>query len=280
MKETNKVLAREWVRQSALVALLLVASVAQSKAQSYNLSTGGTSLQINAGTPNPGLSNWLVGGADELNQQWFYYSVGGGNVNSIDTISPWSLYTQTGSTLSGAYSNSTLSVTTFYSLNNVSQNSSTLAELTTQVALQNLSGATQSFNFYQYSDFTIGGAAGGQDVEFTGTGFPYTVYQYNPSNLGIGFLTGTIDIGPGTTVEEMAGTSTMFGLVNGQPSPSFNNTLTAGPGVVDFGYEFTATLAPDASITFSELQTVPEPSSVALISSGMLAVGLFYKRKK
>ncbi|HSY43758.1 MAG TPA: hypothetical protein VK811_07585 [Candidatus Acidoferrum sp.] len=262
-----------WKYQAALLGILLAVPVVQSQAQTYNLSTGTTSLQINAGGSNAGLSNWMNGGVNELAQQWFYYSVGGGNVNSIDTINPWSLVSQSGTSLSGTYSDSTLSVTTTYALAS--------AGLTTQVAVQNLSGSTEAFNFYQYSDFGIGGVSAGQDVYFPGSGFPYTVYQYNPNNAGIGYLQGSVDVGIGTTVEEAAGINngTQLGLKNGNPAPNFTNSSgIVGPGSVNFGYEFTATLAPGSSITFNELQVVPEPSALALISCGILVFGLFSRR--
>lgn len=269
-----------WKYQGVLLGILLAAPVIQSQAQTYSLSTGGTSLQINAGGSNAGLSDWMAGGVNQLAQQWFYYSVGDGAVNSIDTINTWSLLSQSGTSLSGTYSDSTLSVTTTYALAS--------AGLTTQVAVQNLSGSTEAFNFYQYSDFGIGGVSAGQDVYFPSSGFPYTVYQYNPNNAGIGYLEGSIDVGLGTTVKEVAGTyngtdgSDQFGLENGHTAPTFTGspgTLLAGPGSVDFAYEFTATLAPNSSITFSEIQAVPEPSSLVLLSFGMLALGLFYRRE-
>jgi hypothetical protein len=78
---------------------------------------------------------------------------------------------------------------------------------------------------------------------------------------------------------------TMFGLVNGNPAPIFDNTLTAGPGNVDFAYEWDVNLAasgnPGSSITFSEIQVVvPEPSSVGLVVSGMVALAFFYRRRQ
>lgn len=284
MKTINKALAtRLWIQCGTVMAILLAASAIQSKAQVYTLATGDTSLQINLAASNPGLSDWTIGGVNQLEQQWFYYSIGGGDVNSIDNIAPWSTPTLNGGStpsLSETYtSNAEVSVTATYTLQSLS---TAVAQLGTQVAIQNLSGQTQSFNLYQYSHFSLGGISGGQDVYFANAGFPYTVYQYNPANTGGGFLEETVNAGLGVTVEESAGiySGTQLGLENGNPSPNFTDPSgVIGTGNVNYGYEFTAILAPNASITVSTLQTVPEPSSLAFISSGMLVLGFFYWRK-
>src|SRR5580658_5909477 len=90
MKKTDKALASGgWVGQSAAIAILFAASVIQGQAQSYTLSTPDTSIQINLGGATPGLSDWTVDGVNQLDYQWFYYSVGSSALNSIDTIAPW-----------------------------------------------------------------------------------------------------------------------------------------------------------------------------------------------
>ena len=74
--------------QAALFGLCFVGFVAQSRAQIItNLTSQNSSLQLNLGSPGGGVSDWLVNGVNQLNQQWFYYSVGSGPVESIDTIS-------------------------------------------------------------------------------------------------------------------------------------------------------------------------------------------------
>ena len=283
MKIKNALGGQIGILKSTVIAILLAGSAFKSGAQTYNLSTGDSSVQINGGS-SPAVSDWTAAGVTEMPQQAFYYSVGSGNVNSIDTINSWTLLSQSATALSGTYVNSTLGVTNTYSLQDEYNGSTELSALTTTISLQNVSDSSQTFHFYQYSDFTIGGTPAGQDVEFTGTGFPYTVYQFNPNNIGEGFLEGNIAIGLGVTVGEVAGINdgTDFGLGENVPAPNFNSTdLTAGPGPVDFGYEFTATLAPLSSITITETQTVPvpEPSSMALISLGILALGMFKGRR-
>jgi hypothetical protein len=268
-----------WGFQGALFAILIAASVIQAQAQNYNLATGDTSLQINLGGANPGLSDWTVGSVNQLEQEWFYYSVNGGSVNSIDTIAPWSAPTINGGispTLSETYASTSLSVTTTFLLQSLNHS---VAQLGTQVSIQNLSGASETFNFYQYSAFGLGGVPGNQEIQVYPAGTS-TLYQY--STLGGGYYTEQANTGVGTTVTEGAAINngTQLGLKNGNPTVNFTDPSgLVGPGSVNFAYEFTATLAPNSGIILSTIQTVPEPSSLALISSGLLALSVFYGRK-
>jgi hypothetical protein len=99
-------------------------------------------------------------------------------------------------------------------------------------------------------------------------------------------LNGQVNV-PGVTVGEVAGLydGTQFGLENGNTAPNFNSSVLSASGSnVDFGYEFEATLAPTSSFVISEIQIVPEPTSVALVSVGLLGLlggrrlGCFKKR--
>jgi hypothetical protein len=265
-----------WMYRSALLAILLSASIVQSQAQNYTLAARNSSLQVNIGTGG-GLSDWTINGVNQLEQQWFYYSVGSGAVNSIDTIAPWStpiVTTGNTSSLTETYANSTLSLTTGYTLQS-QQTGSLLSKLGIAVTLVNLSSTSQTFHLFQYSDFWLGGVSGGQNVQFVGTASPYTVNQTSTSG---GSLTGQIiatAAGAPAQVEEVAGIfdGNQFGLANGNAAPIFNDTvLSAGPGNVTYGYEINATLAAGSSLIVSEVQSVPEPSSLALITLGMTAM--------
>lgn len=284
MKSTDETLSvRSWMRRSApmvtCAGLLLVGSAIQSSAQIYNLAAQDTSLQVNL---NGGLSDWTIDGGNQLDQQWFYYSVGTGPVNSIDTISPWTTPTTTtgnSPTLTETYANSILSVETLYDLQSQLPGSGR-ATLGTTVIIDNVSSTAQTFHFYQYSDFDLGGTPGGQSVQFQGTTRPYEVMQTGNGGL----LTGTINALSGGTfasVEEVAGVydGTQFGLANGNPAPIFNDSSLSASGNVDYAYEIDATVAPGSSIVISEIQSVPEPGALALLSAGLLGLGVLGRRR-
>jgi hypothetical protein len=286
MKKINKAPAsHRWNYLGAIVLFLFTFSVVQSQAQITNLVARNTSLQVNLTGPNAGLSDWTVNGVNQLNQQWFYYSVGGSPVYSIDNISAWSAPTivignGNSPSLTETYANSTLSVSATFQLVS-SPIGSPKAQLITTIGIVNESSSAETVNFYQYSDFDLGGAPGGQTVQFPGTIQPYNVTQTGNG----GPLTGSISSvsgGTGDVVGEIAGlyNGSQFGLLNGNPAPTFNSTiLSAGPGDATFGYEITATIAAGSSVTISELQAVPEPSSLALISCGILALAFFHRSR-
>jgi hypothetical protein len=274
--------------QNTLIAILFAGTVVQSGAQIYPLSAQDSSVQINVAG---GVSDWMIDGVNQLNQQWFYYSVGSGPVYSIDTIASWSTPTishGSAPTLTEMYANSTISVKTQYILQGQASGSG-MATLGDAITINNPSATAQTYHFYQYSDFYLGGVSGGQYVQFNSNGAG-TAYQVIQTGLTGATLTGTVTaLSGGTSVspEEQAGIydGTQFGLGNGNPAPLLNNTLNAGPGNVVYAYEWDVTLAasgnPGSSLTISEIQAVvPEPSSVALVASGMLVLALLYRRRQ
>lgn len=281
MKTTNDTVSvRSRICSGALLGVftgvLLVASAVPSRAQ-YDLSVQDTSLQVNLGG---GLSNWTLNGVNQLDQQWFYYNMGGNPVDSIDTISAPStpilggqvvLGTLVNTNITTTYADSALSVKTKYTLG---ANASG-ATLSTVVTLNNLTGSSQTFNFYQFSHFGLGGSSTGQNVHFLGTTSPYEVTQTGNGTLLTGTVT-ALNAGVPSPVEEIAGVydGTQFGLENGNPAPNFTDTSLSATGNVDYAYQFTATLAAGGSLTISEIQSVPEPSPLALVSCGILALGL------
>jgi len=286
MKSLEKSLA-SGVRlyKSAVIAILVAGSVVQSVAQIYTLSARNTSIQITDSGVNSGVSDWVINGVNQLNQQWFFYSIGAGAVNSIDTISSPSAPVLGGSsrspTFTTTYSDPLISVTPTFTLGSSPVGSST-ATLGTAITINNPSAGTLTYHFYQFSDFYLDGVSGNQNVQFTANGLgSFNVVQ---TSLTGGTLVGTVSAisgGTSDTTEVEAGVGTLFGLVNGNPAPMFNNIpLSAGPGNVVFAYEWDATVVSGGSVSISEIQSVPEPFSVTLISSSLVLLALSYWRRQ
>jgi len=260
----------------AVIPLLVIGTAVQSTAQT--ISVANSSLQLNATSGS--LTSWTVNGQNELNSQSYYYSIGGNPVNSIGTISAPStpifggqsfLGTLLSTNVSVTYENSALDVTTKYILETQSGG----AELASTFTIVNPTAASEVLSFYQYSDFALGGA-GGQSMQFLLGTTNYAMLQNGHGMYLNGELSAIVG-GVPATVGEIAGPydGTQFGLGNGNPAPLFNNSVLSASGSnVNFGYEFEATLNPGSALVISEIQTVPEPSCIALVSVGMLGVGL------
>jgi len=272
--------------QNIFVAMLCAGSVVQSKADLYTIAARDTSLQIDTAG---GLSQWIIDGANQLNEQSFYYSLGSSPAASIYTIglaSTPSLTTNISKTtisLNTTYANSVISVGTLFSLQS-SPVGSGKAALSQTLTINNLSLTSQVFHFYQYSDFDLGGVSGSQSVQFSsnGSGQQYQVVQTGLNGVILTGLVTSVTGGSAVQSEVQAGLfdGTRFGL-GGGGSVTLNNTPAAGPGDVVYAYEWDATLAPGTSITISEIQTVvPEPASAALFACGTLAAALLCRRRQ
>src|ERR1700722_17686055 len=162
MKKFYQSCGRVWMLQGAFIVALLVVSAVQSKAQTYDISAANASLQIDLSGANAGLSDWTLSGVNQLEQQWFYYSIGSGPVESINMLTPSGTPSVSSSSLSETYSSSTAFVNTSYSLGSPVSGAS---QLHTSILIQNLTGSTQTFHLYQYSDFDLNNILGGQSVQ-------------------------------------------------------------------------------------------------------------------
>jgi hypothetical protein len=264
--------------KGAFFAILLTVPVIQSQAQT--LTVGSTSLQVNLG-PSAGLSNWTIDGVNQLDYQWFYYSVGSGAIASIDSIGspgvPEIINSSSTAILNETYTGTTVGATALFELEGASSASGS-AKLATTITLKNLGSTAQTFNLYQFSDFDLGNTPGNQNVQFAGTGAPYQVTQTGIA--GGGPLVGTLNAGF-ATVGEAAGIEdgNQLGILSGNANPNLNSTSLSATGAVDFAYEISETLNPNQSIIISELQSAPEPSTTMLVLPGILAFGLLYGRK-
>jgi hypothetical protein len=276
MKLLNKPLThRVRLYQNTLVAILFAGAVIQSEAASFTLSNSFWNVKFDTAVSS-GLPGGQVPGVVNLVEQSLYYSLGGGPLSSVTNFT-LSL-TQSGIAnpkVTATYTSpGNLSVAAAYTLSGT--------VLSDTITLKNLSASSQTISLFQFSDFILGGAAGAQMVNMISNS--PTQYGANQTGGGISLQNQVQYIGTsGATTEMQAnGGGSHFGpFIGGPPYTLDNSTLNASGNAV-FAYEWDVVLAPNTSFIISETSTitVPEPSSLALIVSGMLGLALLYRRRQ
>ena len=249
--------------------VILIGSLAtiQSHAADYTLSQTllgqYSSVDINTVT-GAGVSNWQVGGVNQLNYHWFYYRVGAvgpeAPIQNIDNT-PTTVYNAAARTLDLTYDNGSYSVRTLFKL--TSGNTPNLSET---ITVNNHSGSSLDFHFFQYSDFDLYGLGGGQSVQFSTnsvTGQYYKALQTDGTRTVTELVNSAA---PAIShFEAQFANVTLTSLLDGGPT-TLSDATSAGVGNVTFAYQWDVTLADTGSFQLSKLLTVvPEPSTFSLI---------------
>src|SRR5579884_670489 len=140
--------------KASSLAIMLAAVLLSpaSQAQVVTLQDGNSSALVNVNS-SAGMSQWLVNGINNLNQQWFWYSVGEGNVaapiNNIATAN----YTQSAAnTVDTIYNNGSYGVEINYTLTGGGTGSADISE---GITIHNGTASSLDFHFYQYSAFQL-----------------------------------------------------------------------------------------------------------------------------
>jgi hypothetical protein len=270
----------------ALAAALL--QVSSSQAQ-VNLSQGTSAVSINpGGGPGVvGMNGWSIGGQNQLSQQWFWYridNIAGLNVNqTIDTISLATVTPYDGTRgVRLLYANSAISIQVDYHLTGVSSLESTISE---SITVNNLTATPLAFHFFQYSDFNLAGTSGGDSGAISQnliTGL-YNVADQVEGAIAFEETVAT----PGANRASVHMPPSIITALLGTSGDLDNLTGFTGVGNVAYGFEWNgaggdAMLDPGEQLLIGKnkylnLAFVPEPSSFALISLGL--VGLLARRR-
>src|SRR5258708_2537364 len=149
---------------SWLAALAVALQVLNTEAQTYTLTDGNSSVSLTPGS-SIGMNNLTVDGQNQLNQQWFYYSIGNASVAApISSLTLSSAVQPSGSLLNTTYTGTGFSLQAVYSLVGGALGSG-VSDLGEQIKIQNTSAAPLTFHFFQYADFNIGGTANNTVVQ-------------------------------------------------------------------------------------------------------------------
>jgi hypothetical protein len=260
------------------VALAVALSASVSEAQIVNLANGNSAAAVNLGN-QAGMYSWTINNQPQLAQQWFWYRVDGDPTgqHSIDTIGP-ATFSANANTLNALYtSGNGFSINLSYTLNGGSAGSWN-SDISESITINNLTGSSLVFHFFQYSDFALAGTSGGETATIFQNGGSFS--QANVTKAA-SQLSETIDIPLANEAEADLASNTRNRLNSGSPY-TLNNVLTSGPDPsrdATWAFEWDFTIAPNGSIDVLKdkqlnVAPVPEPATAVLLGLGLLAFAL------
>jgi hypothetical protein len=262
------------VQPFALVSAAVIAIGLNAKAAPIPLTEGNSTFVVDP-MSQAGASFWSIGGNNQLNQQFFWYNVGGGLQHSIEygatTITPTTIGTDK---LSVKYNYGGLfTIDVHYNLNSIGGNA---AQLEQSVGITNLTAGTLSLNFFQYNNFDLAGSAGFDDVLIENSGASQNEGVFAITEAGIDPLALYFE---GNTT---GGTSSTLYRLNNTPDLNLNNTGAASGDVTwAFQWQFDLSgLNNGVEILKGQnlaITLIPEPTSLSL-ALATLAVARLLKR--
>jgi hypothetical protein len=266
----NKV--KTTIKASSLAIMLAAVFFSPaSEAQVLTLSDGNSSAMVSVNS-DAGMSQWLVDGVNNLNQQWFWYRVGSGPQAGINNISAASYTQSSANSLITSYANGSYGVDINYTLTGGAAGSGS-ADVGEGIKIHNFTATTLNFTFYQYSHFNLLGTTGDSVIMNSSQ-----AYQYKG---GAGIAEGIVAPDANEFEANLAGgagsTLSKLNTVNGL---TLNNNDQAGPGDVTWAFEWDLSIAPnsDTIITKDKLlniEVVPEPATWKIVAIAFAALLIF-----
>lgn len=258
------------------IALLSLTIGLNSQAVNYPLSDLGTTANVDADS-GAGMNSWVVGGAEHLAKQWFYYRTGaGGYALPLNSVSSSVFLGGGANYLALKYANAQVSFTLTYALTGGGYGAGS-ADIQETIDVQNMSGSPLDVHFFQYSDFNLIDNLPNDTVEFLGLD---SVKQ----TQGIFGIQEGIITPPSSHLEagQAGAGGTLDNLLN---TAGYNLNDNWGPitGDVTWSFQWDQTLAPGQSLMILKDKTlivpvIPEPGTLSLIGVGLAAVGVWRRR--
>jgi len=220
---------------------------------------------------------------NQLNKQWFWYGLGTSPTKSIDTLGAAVITGLNANTVTTTYTDSQnrFNIGITYSLSGGSFASGT-ADISEQIKINNTSGTVLPFHFFQYSDFNMGGDPSGDTGVLSKNGF---TLRFNQADQVDGANLSEVVITPNANHGEVDTVPNTLNKLNGPYFGSLDDTKTTATGDVAWAFQWDVNINAGSSFLISkdkhlDVGVVPEPSTLALISSGLIVLALHRRRKR
>jgi hypothetical protein len=266
---------------AATVASILGAAASPAHAAPILLQDYNSSVTINPTTPSPsGVTNWTVDGTNQMNQEWFWFAVNGGAPTNLNTLSLNGVPTPinidgnpsaAGNYVSTSYGTSPLKIGVSYDLSGGATGSK-VSDLSETATITNTGSSTLTFQFYEYSNFTMGGG-GSQTLTITGGN---EATQENPSD----FMVSQTVVSPKPTYFQADTAANLMAELGSTTNVHLDDNASITSSSAAWAFEWDVTLNPGATFAIGidkNIRAVPEPTAtVALFGLG----GLFLTRPR
>jgi hypothetical protein len=257
----------------SLVALAIMAG-GSAYAQVINMFDQNSTATIDLSNPSlsrRGMNNWTVDGVNHLFQQWFWFRIGGAAEQSIDAISAPVVQTPFANLTKITYQDPLVKFETTYLLTGGGAGSSQ-SDIAESIRITNVSNTAYTLTFFQYTDFDMGGTAGGDTVVHANA----NAFQQSDGIFG---ASETISTPVATHWQGDFWPFLYNSLTDGLPT-TLSDSGSPLTGDVSFAWQWDMVLNPGGSFLISkDKNIVPEPMSLIAVATGLAALAARRRRR-
>jgi len=245
----------------------------------------GNSILVVDENSSSGANVWTVDSQDQLLTQWFWYRVGevgaGTREYSIDTLSAPSV-TSSANSATIAYSGALFDVSVTYTLAGGVAGSGE-ATLNEDILIANTSGAPLALQFFQYSDFDLGGTKDDDNVILQPANSPFELaYQWDAT---AGLSEGIVTVNPFASRGDTGLAPSIYNSLQDNAVTDLSTSSgLLGPDDVEFAFQWDLAIASGDAVSISKVKAltltpVPEPTTAALSLLGLALLAVRRSRR-
>ena len=281
VSNTNRRTSRLLGHSVALTAVMGSVSLAGAAAL-----IDGNSILVVDENSSSGANVWTVDSQDQLLTQWFWYRVGdvgaGTQEYSIDTLSAPSV-TSSANSATIAYSGSLFDVSVTYTLAGGVAGSGE-ATLNEDILIVNTSGAALDLQFFQYSDFDLGGTKDDDNVILHPLSSPFELaYQWDHT---AGLSEGIVTVNPFASRGDTGLAPTIYNSLQDGAITDLSSSISGalGPDDVEFAFQWDLAIDSGDAVNISKVKSltltpIPEPTTAALSLLGLALLAIRRNRR-